>query len=436
MGTFAPYVSFIVTSLFCVGSGIMIFILEGKADCSSKLCQKISDRVIVTNIIRHYALYREILKRSEASAHFLARIIMFNFVLMTVMFFNVWQPSKSTQYTKFCITNISQAILPLSQGLIFGLQRDMLRVWIFWRRDKTPFPTIIFDVLILSGLVLLVVVLLTAWLSPSVKRAPTWYSFFIAGVLFAVTKVLLIGRQAGPAPNKTLCFVQGILVYLTTRLVVQSRSLSSVHIIFLNFVPFFLSFLILIFAFAVAAKDESQVLRDPGGMECHLLHPLLSDVTSVFAVGGGVLVFVLEGRALLSSHIAETNGLLHYTDTATVVIVTNIVRQRAMYREILRRSEASPHFLVRMITLNFVMMAVMFFNVWQPSALMESQKFDMQNISLAIHHVSFIRLTVPLAHGLIFGMQKVGIIFTENDVLNAWIFWRRKKAPPFVPNPV
>ena len=74
-------------------------------------------------------------------------------------------------------------------------------------------PTIIFDVLILSGLVLLVVVLLTAWLSPSVKRAPTWYSFFIAGVLFAVTKVLLIGRQAGPAPNKTLCFVQGILVY-------------------------------------------------------------------------------------------------------------------------------------------------------------------------------------------------------------------------------
>ena len=82
-------------------------------------------------------------------------------------------------------------------------------------------------------------------------------------------------------------------------------------------------------------------------------------MTSVFAVGGGVLVFVLEGRALLSSHIAETNGLLHYTDTATVVIVTNIVRQRAMYREILRRSEASPHFLVRMITLNFVMMAVM-----------------------------------------------------------------------------
>ena len=79
-------------------------------------------------------------------------------------------------------------------------------------------PTIAFDALVILGLVLLVVTFLTAWLSPSVKRTPTWYSFIFAGILAAVSKTLLFGHQGGPAPNTSLCFVQAILVYPFTAL--------------------------------------------------------------------------------------------------------------------------------------------------------------------------------------------------------------------------
>lgn len=74
-------------------------------------------------------------------------------------------------------------------------------------------PTILFDVLDIVGLVVLVIVLLTALLSSKVKRTPTWYSFIVSGIIFSVSKLLLLGHQAGPVPNQTICFIQGILVY-------------------------------------------------------------------------------------------------------------------------------------------------------------------------------------------------------------------------------
>ena len=70
------------------------------------------------------------------------------------------------------------------------------------------------------------------------------------------------------------------------------------------------------------------------------------------------MIFALEGKASHSLNIIQTSGLVKHTHTVIVVIVTKIVRQRAIYQEILKRSDESPEFLIRMITFDIVMMVV------------------------------------------------------------------------------
>jgi len=72
-----------------------------------------------------------------------------------------------------------------------------------------------FVALNLAGGIGLVLILVTAALSKKVKRTPTWYSFCLSWVFYAVSGSLLFltGEQTNPTPPDSLCSVQAALIY-------------------------------------------------------------------------------------------------------------------------------------------------------------------------------------------------------------------------------
>ncbi|KAG9224960.1 hypothetical protein CCMSSC00406_0001889 [Pleurotus cornucopiae] len=79
----------------------------------------------------------------------------------------------------------------------------------------SPNPALItaFNVVQMTGLVLLLAVILTAWLAPSVKRSIAWFNVIISWIFSASSFLLLMGRQTGPEPPFGLCLFQSMLIY-------------------------------------------------------------------------------------------------------------------------------------------------------------------------------------------------------------------------------
>ena len=48
---------------------------------------------------------------------------------------------------------------------------------------------VVFDAFLFLGLALVVAVLITGWLSKDLKRHPTWYSFMVSWVLYAICRL-------------------------------------------------------------------------------------------------------------------------------------------------------------------------------------------------------------------------------------------------------
>jgi len=72
---------------------------------------------------------------------------------------------------------------------------------------------IVFDVVSVTGLVLLTAVVLTAWGSSGAPRTPTWFAFMASLIILSGANILIMGQQTGPEPTKWACFMQAILIY-------------------------------------------------------------------------------------------------------------------------------------------------------------------------------------------------------------------------------
>ena len=72
---------------------------------------------------------------------------------------------------------------------------------------------ILFNVIGIFGLVLLVVVFLTALGSSKVIRSPTWFSYIAAGIAISLTNLLIMGQQTGEDPARWACVMQAVLIY-------------------------------------------------------------------------------------------------------------------------------------------------------------------------------------------------------------------------------
>jgi len=273
---------------------------------------------------------------------------------------------------------------------------------------------LVFDILEFSGLVSLIVVFCSAFLSSKILRASTWFNLLLAATLSTANQVLLVRQQTGPEPSRPICFLQAILVYPLTvlcslvgaALLMQvylsmyfarkSRVLSSTHILLLNTLPLFASFCVLILAFAVGAKDPSTIQRDPSGIRCHIIPSLVPTITTGISMAGGVMIMGFQ-----------------------VLVVINLLHQNDIYQEVLTRNKFSTRGVLRVCVFNVIMMVVMITSssVWFFKNMDDPAKFRFSNLSMAI---------LPLGEGLIFG--------TQADILAVWLTWlglkNEKPLPP------
>ncbi|KAF4571247.1 hypothetical protein EYR36_008576 [Pleurotus pulmonarius] len=65
----------------------------------------------------------------------------------------------------------------------------------------------------ITGLVLLVAIVLTARLSSTINRSIAWYNLILSFIFYAVSFLLIMGKQFGPEPPFALCLVQCLFVY-------------------------------------------------------------------------------------------------------------------------------------------------------------------------------------------------------------------------------
>lgn len=72
-----------------------------------------------------------------------------------------------------------------------------------------------YNVLGVFGITILILLIATALISPSVQRGAGWFLLLFSGVLFEVDSILIWGRQTNgqPQPQDTICQAQAILLY-------------------------------------------------------------------------------------------------------------------------------------------------------------------------------------------------------------------------------
>lgn len=187
------------------------------------------------------------------------------------------------------------------------------------------------------------------------------------------------------------------------------------------------------------------------------------------------------GRCV-TSHSTLEKGEVRDSSSSTVIIVTNIFRHRSIYHEILRRSEASAHFLARIISFNFVTMAAMLYVLcsltrFKISRLSLIQSIILQSQHLAAFYFDAVRsiwcsqylssnsweflgrfaLHICWYQFMQYLLLKVSFLVHKRweygakiywcwwslridsllqDILSAWIFWRKKEPSPTTGNQV
>lgn len=77
---------------------------------------------------------------------------------------------------------------------------------------------IAYNVLEILGILILSLILITAWLSSTIRRSTSWYLFLSSGAISSVTGLLLLGNQTNRAPSRGVCITQAILLYPTLML--------------------------------------------------------------------------------------------------------------------------------------------------------------------------------------------------------------------------
>ncbi|KAF9012140.1 hypothetical protein BDZ89DRAFT_1167326 [Hymenopellis radicata] len=144
---------------------------------------------------------------------------------------------------------------------------------------------IAFNVLYISALVLLVVVLLTAILSPRVQRSSLWYSFIVCWILYSLSFLLNVSYQRGPLPPHGLCLGQAALIYaspamtsfaclglvgqLYSTIKMGDDSEGSTIVRLLHIAPFTAYILVTVECLVFGIGHPEAVIRDLSGMYCN-----------------------------------------------------------------------------------------------------------------------------------------------------------------------
>jgi len=101
------------------------------------LSLEVSIAVILWRLWRSSGKLSPLRTQEHISIDVAARVVIFGFCQMIAIGVSALQyiPKITIDDTK---TTLIQAALPVTASLIFGTQRDILRVWMFWRRREPP----------------------------------------------------------------------------------------------------------------------------------------------------------------------------------------------------------------------------------------------------------------------------------------------------------
>ncbi|KAJ8521367.1 hypothetical protein ONZ45_g1942 [Pleurotus djamor] len=290
-----------------------------------------------------------------------------------------------------------------------------------------PKPHLIaaFNAVQITGLVLLLLVILTSWLSPKVKRSIPWYNIIISWIFSAFSFLLIIGKQTGPEPPFGLCLLQSIFIYAAPSMLVISHLISSTCSnlflppgtlvsacaslwsvssatnrqsasrkwrFFIIFLPYIVPALVIIEALALGLTHRQTVKRTLDGMYCHLEMPTPSLIT------GGIVVFVMI-------------AVLPVVGVTTYMFIRNWNAFRQM--RVRETGGVPPRMVIRfgifcLLPLPIVTISLVSINFRDGGP----QSAEIQ-VGIA---------TLPIVAALIFG--------TQTDILSVWMFWRwRPKRP-------
>ncbi|KAJ8692562.1 hypothetical protein PTI98_009861 [Pleurotus ostreatus] len=180
------------------------------------------------------------------------------------------------------------------QGLLPLARPEMASYFIITREASevagSPDPALInaYNALQITGLVLLVAIVLTARLSPTINRSIAWYNLILSFVFYAVSFLLIMGKQYGPEPPFGLCLAQCLFVYAApvmnacaclcfalelffcvSRATAQTR-LSIKWRLSIILIPYIVPLLVCMEVLTFALTRHGIVRRKSIGMYCHL----------------------------------------------------------------------------------------------------------------------------------------------------------------------
>ncbi|KAF5372967.1 hypothetical protein D9758_001747 [Tetrapyrgos nigripes] len=183
-----------------------------------------------------------------------------------------------------------------------------------------PHPSIaliyVFNAICILGFLSLSAIVTVAWLSPSIQRSKTWYSFITPWIMYDVVNLLLLGQQTGGEPSHGLCLAQASLRYTvpvlagfaTIAMVLQlflsvwfclpvgnnSSARNSIGIYLLLIIPPGLSLFVFLEALVHGVQYPTKVVRSNSGQVCEISDGISMKISAVCVIVGMVSSMLVE----------------------------------------------------------------------------------------------------------------------------------------------
>ncbi|KAF9017584.1 hypothetical protein BDZ89DRAFT_1074679 [Hymenopellis radicata] len=266
----------------------------------------------------------------------------------------------------------------------------------------------LFNAFYISGLLLHLLVLLTAFLSSNVRRAPLWYTFIICWMMYCIAFLLLIGHQSGPDPPHALCLTQASLVYASTPMTafaclgLVSQLYGSIYALvttktgdcseildMLRVAPFIAYVLLICECAYLGISNPEIVVRDMSGMYCNFSDKTALNSAATLLTLCSLCVLYLD-VVIFRIVFKNWNDIRRLTGTKT----SNYVSIPMILRGCL-------FCLLPMIAVTLGLFLTMRAADWTPSSSAQ---------------INILTASVTPAGALIFGSQM--------DILRAWKFWK------------
>ncbi|KAJ7158708.1 hypothetical protein C8R46DRAFT_1224641 [Mycena filopes] len=263
----------------------------------------------------------------------------------------------------------------------------------------------LFNFLQIFGFLSLAIIVLTAWLSPTVHRTSAWYSFMLSWMFFCLSYFLIVGQQVGPEPSFEICVTQAALIYAapvltscislafllqlysTVSSVLRSGPMSRIRTLLAQTFPFATYLVVFLETLILGLSNRSEVARDISGMFCHLTNSLQKKVTATVVILAMLAMLVYEGL---------TVSLLYRNWTA--------------FKRLRVRSNDA--------VLLPLMIRISVFSFLPMVAMVVSSLSYLSSSPIGDGQTNLIVAFLPAAAAVIFG--------TQRDILNSWMFWKKK----------